>query len=140
MQCGERPGGRRRSAVGRIRRQREFLGAAFKADTTVTFFRKKPGHLLHPGREFCGETIVAEIGIGPPVLDTIRPACFENTPALWGAVFPRPATNTHKYARGHVGVFSGGPSSTGAARLSARAAARAGQGRSRCYRPAAPFR
>ena len=104
------------------------LGAAFKADTTVTFFRKKPGHLLQPGREFCGETTVAQIGIGPPVLDTIRPACFENTPALWGGVFPRPATNTHKYARGHVGVFSGGPSSTGAARLSARAAARAGAG------------
>ena len=71
---------------------------------------------------------MADIGIRPDVLDAIRPACFENTPALWSGHFPRPAADTHKYARGHVGVFSGGPSSTGAARLSARAAARAGAG------------
>ena len=106
----------------------KILGSAFRADVTVTFFRRKPGHLLYPGRELCGETLVAEIGIEPRVLDTIRPACFENTPALWGRHFPRPAADTHKYARGHVGVFSGGPSSTGAARLAARAAARAGAG------------
>jgi hydroxyethylthiazole kinase-like uncharacterized protein yjeF len=106
----------------------QILGEAFRADATVTFFRKKPGHLLYPGRQLCGETTVAQIGIGPLVLDKIRPACFENTPALWGGDFPRLATDTHKYARGHVGVFSGGPYSTGAARLSARAAARAGAG------------
>lgn len=104
------------------------LGAAFRADVTVTFFRKKPGHLLYPGRGLCGETAVADIGIRPKVLDVGGPACFENTPALWRKAFPRPETDTHKYARGHVGVFSGGPSSTGAARLSARAAARAGAG------------
>jgi len=106
----------------------KILGTAFRADVTVTFFRKKPGHLLQPGRELCGETIVAEIGIEPEVLDAIRPAAFENVPALWGAHFPRPSVGTYKYARGHVGVFSGGPSSTGAARLSARGAARAGAG------------
>src|SRR6185312_10854030 len=66
--------------------------------------------------------------IPPSVLDTIEPRCFENTPALWGPSFPHLSASTHKYARGHVGVFSGGPASTGAARLSARAAARAGAG------------
>ena len=106
----------------------KILGAAFKAEVTVTFFRKKPGHLLQPGRELCGETSVAQIGIGRQVLDTIRPACFENMPALWRLEFPQPATDTHKYARGHVGVVSGGIASTGAARLTATAAARAGAG------------
>ncbi len=104
------------------------LGTAFRADLTVTFFRRKPGHLLLPGRDLCGETLVADIGIGAKVLDEIAPACFENVPALWGGCFPHPSARVHKYSRGHVGVFSGGPASTGAARLSARAAARTGAG------------
>jgi hydroxyethylthiazole kinase-like uncharacterized protein yjeF len=104
------------------------LGSAFRAQTTVTFFRKKPGHLLYPGRALCGDTLVADIGIRPDVLAVVAPRGFENAPALWRQHFPRPSADTYKYARGHVGVLSGGPSSTGAARLSARAAARAGAG------------
>ena len=104
------------------------MGPAIKADATVTFFRKKPGHLLYPGRGLCGETIVADIGIMPDVLSAIQPTCFENVPDLWIEKFPVPDADLHKYSRGHVGVFSGGPASTGAARLSAMAAARAGAG------------
>lgn len=106
----------------------QVLGEAFRAELTVTFFRKKPGHLLYPGRELCGKIVVADIGIVSEVLDTIQPRCSENTPELWRAHFPNLEANTHKYARGHVGVFSGGPAATGAARLSAHAAARAGAG------------
>jgi len=106
----------------------EVLGQAARANLTVTFFRKKPGHLLYPGRALCGETVVADIGIRDEVLETIRPKTHENDPANWVAVFPRPDVDAHKYSRGHVGVFSGGPSATGAARLSAMAVARAGAG------------
>ncbi len=104
------------------------LGSAVRADLTVTFFRLKPGHLLYPGRELCGETVLAGIGIPADVLAEIGCRAFQNTPKLWSALFPWPASGVHKYARGHVGVFSGGPSATGAARLAASAAARSGAG------------
>lgn len=103
-------------------------GSSFSAALTVTFFRRKLGHLLEPGRSRCGIQRVADIGIPASVLDRISPHCFENAPFLWKDALPTPQTTTHKYQRGAVGVFSGGPHSTGAARLSALAAARSGAG------------
>ncbi|MDW6023117.1 NAD(P)H-hydrate dehydratase [Mesorhizobium sp. BAC0120] len=106
----------------------EVLGIAPRAELTVTFFCKKPGHLLYPGRALCGVTVIADIGIRDDVLAAIEPKTVENDPANWIAHFPAPGTETHKYARGHVAVFCGGLSATGAARLSAMAAARTGSG------------
>jgi hydroxyethylthiazole kinase-like uncharacterized protein yjeF len=99
-----------------------------RARATITFFRKKPGHLLMPGREYCGETQVVDIGISQDVLQTIRPASFESEPRLWGADFPWPAAGGHKYSRGHAVVVSGPAHATGAARLAARGALRVGAG------------
>ena len=103
-------------------------GAAVRAIATVTFFRKKPGHLLYPGRGHCGRLTLADIGIDPAVLDAIAPRAFENAPALWQAAVRPPAPEDHKYRRGHALVVSGGMARTGAARLAATAALRAGAG------------
>jgi ADP-dependent NAD(P)H-hydrate dehydratase / NAD(P)H-hydrate epimerase len=104
------------------------MGAAVNATRTVTFFRRKTGHLLLPGRLHCGPVEVSDIGIPDSVLDTIKPQAFANAPQLWGGTFPKPRSQGHKYSRGHAIVVSGGPSTTGAARLAARAALRAGAG------------
>lgn len=106
----------------------QVMGTAVNATATVTFFRKKPAHLLLPGRLHCGRVQVADIGIAGDVAAEIGVQTFENTPELWRAVFPVPRINGHKYARGHCVVTSGGIAMSGAARLSARGALRAGAG------------
>jgi hydroxyethylthiazole kinase-like uncharacterized protein yjeF len=104
------------------------MGIAVRAAATVTFFRRKPAHLLLPGRMHCGRVRLADIGIDTGVLDEIKPQTFENVPATWRAAFPVPQMDAHKYARGHAVVVSGDVASTGAARLAARGALRAGAG------------
>ena len=104
------------------------MGVAVKAKRTVTFFRRKTGHLLMPGRLHCGTVEVADIGIPTQVLETVKPTAFANEPTLWRAAFPMPRAEGHKYNRGHAVVVSGGLSTTGAARLAGRGALRAGAG------------
>lgn len=108
--------------TGRVR------GTAIKASRCVTFFRLKPGHLLLPGRIHCGPTSLFDIGIPAGVLRQVAPRTWQNRPALWRHVFPQPAIDGHKYTRGHAVVVSGPAHATGAARLGARGALRAGAG------------
>ncbi|HEX6859208.1 MAG TPA: NAD(P)H-hydrate dehydratase [Caulobacteraceae bacterium] len=98
-------------------------GASFEAALTVTFHRRKPAHLLEPGRSLCGEVVVADIGLG-----AVETTLWENEPSLWAHRFPWPASDTHKHARGRLIVVSGEATRTGAARLAARAGLRIGAG------------
>jgi NAD(P)H-hydrate epimerase len=103
------------------------LGVAAQASLTVTFVRRKPGHLLYPGRGLSGEVLVADIGIPENLLDEIAPLQFVNGPGLWQDRFPWPSPEMHKYSRGHA-LIVGGARMTGAARMASRAARRAGAG------------
>ena len=103
------------------------MGYAPQARLTVTFCRRKPGHLLLPGRALCGAIVVADIGVPDALLADIAPAQVANVPALWRENYPGPELGGHKYRRGHA-VVTGGRNMTGAARMAARAAQRAGAG------------
>ena len=100
-------------------------GFAPGAALTVTFFRRKPGHLLLPGRALCGETLLADIGLPDSVLPAIAPRAFHNAPGLWR--LPLRGVEDHKYSQGHVTLLAGA-AMPGAARLAAGAARRAGAG------------
>lgn len=111
---------------------------ASQAQLTVTFFRKKPGHLLMPGRALCGEVVVADIGIAPQALAPLQIQAWENSQALWSSRWSAPADTAHKYRRGHV-VVLGGARMVGAARLAARAAGRIGAGMTTLAVPASAW-
>jgi hydroxyethylthiazole kinase-like uncharacterized protein yjeF len=114
----------------------EPLEYAPKAALTVTFHRTKPAHVLEPARRFCGDILVADIGLTSPQGAML----FENAPGLWLDIFPWPRPGTHKHERGRLGVVSGKVFDTGAARLAARAGLRlAGAVRMYCPTEAAPI-
>ena len=101
------------------------LGMAPQAELTVSFFRRKPGHLLLPGRDRLGRLEIAGIGIADAVLDRIGACTWHNRPGLW-RLQPLGASD-HKYSRGVVSVC-GGAAMSGAARLAAAGARGAGAG------------
>jgi len=105
----------------------EIMGAAPHAEVTATFFRAKPGHYSLEGLRRCGTLHVVDIGIPASVLDVIRPHLWRNAPVLWSAALRRDDPGDHKYSRGHLTIL-GGEQATGAARLAALAARRAGAG------------
>jgi hydroxyethylthiazole kinase-like uncharacterized protein yjeF len=99
-------------------------GAAVKADLTVTFFRKKPAHVLMPGRDYCGEVVLADIGMGENELAQLSIRQWENfKPDL-----PRFSASAYKFTKGHAVIISGDALQTGASRLSATAALKIGSG------------
>lgn len=104
------------------------LGAAIEAAATVAFIARKPGHALFPGRALAGAVHLADIGVKDEWIAPVKPSTFENHPMLWAGQWRRPNFSTHKYDRGHAAIVSGPRLKTGAARLAARAALRAGAG------------
>lgn len=104
-------------------------GGALRAEHTITFMTRKPGHLLMPGRELCGELEVFDIGIPARILQAAkREPIDENLPHHWEKLLPTAQLETHKYRRGHLVVFSGDANKTGAARMSSLAGLKAGAG------------
>ncbi len=95
---------------------------------TVSFFRPKIGHFFYPGRAHTGVLEIIDIGIPAEALMETSRTLVENDTGLWEDGLPRFSLIGHKYDRGHAAVLGGGVASTGAARIAARCALRAGAG------------
>lgn len=101
---------------------------AVSADLCVTFNNLKPAHVLEPAASACGEVVVIDIGIPPGWTGQIDRLARLNAPDAWWTGFPQRNADTHKHKEGRLVVFSGGASSTGAARLAAHSGLRMGAG------------
>jgi len=107
------------------------MGACFCADATVTFFHRKVGQIVAPGRFYCGgadHIHVADIGISDAAIEEITLQHFSNEPGLWSHAYPFQGPASHKYDRGHLLVLGGKEPTLGASRLASMAALRAGAG------------
>ncbi len=104
------------------------LGTAVKAQTTVTFGVNKLGLILHPGCEYAGEVIVADIGFPNESMRAICPPYYYYEPSDICSFLPERRPRTHKGDYGRVLVVAGSKEMTGAAYLCASAAYRMGAG------------
>ncbi|MDE7394839.1 MAG: NAD(P)H-hydrate dehydratase [Clostridiales bacterium] len=101
----------------------EPYGAAVVANETLTFSLCKLGHILGDGRTYCGNLVVADIGI----------RSGEGAFAVSGDAITLPTRKTvsHKYDYGKVRVIAGSPEMIGASLLaheSVMAALKSGAG------------
>lgn len=103
-------------------------GVAVRAIETVTFVAAKLGHWLHPGAAHRGHLHVVDIGMPRAAIErTLSRRWVMGDRDLEGAFAAR-QPNTHKGRQGHVHVLGGAPGRTGAPRMTADAALRAGAG------------
>ncbi|WP_193791525.1 NAD(P)H-hydrate dehydratase [Bombella intestini] len=93
---------------------------------TVALIRKRPGHLLEPGRSLCGDVVCVDLAIPSAVMEGLADsALWENGPALWP--LPVQQAEDHKYKRGVVSLC-GGAAMHGAALFAFEAARHVGAG------------
>lgn len=109
----------------------EPIGPHVVADATVTFAAPKPAHVLSPAAGFCGELVVADLGIPPALVDEAEEAdgwlhlLSGPQVADW---LPQREPASHKGDYGHLLLVAGSTGKGGAAVMAARAAVRSGAG------------
>ncbi|MBK8943253.1 MAG: NAD(P)H-hydrate dehydratase [Polyangiaceae bacterium] len=105
------------------------LGTAVRADHTVTFGHLKVGLLTPDGARLAGQVHVVDLGVADArILEQVGHTAQVLDPLEVGSYFIPREANVHKHAAGNVLVVAGSPGKLGAAKLTARAAMRAGAG------------
>ena len=103
-------------------------GNCIKADVTVTFCMPKTGLALHPGCDYSGRLVVADIGIPPAALEKqdIRTELIDA--GMVSRMLPRRVRESNKGDYGRVLLVSGSTGMTGSGCLASMAALRSGAG------------
>jgi NAD(P)H-hydrate epimerase len=102
------------------------MGAAVRAELTVTFAHLKLGHVTGQGAHFSGAVRVVDVGV-PSTLRADHAAAVTEARDVRALLHPRPV-DSHKYRAGHVAILAGSRGKVGAALLSAHGALRGGAG------------
>ena len=106
----------------------KILGFAAYCDLTITFSTLKIGHILIPGSEKINKIKILDIGISKDVINKIKPDIKINSKNQWLKKIIWPKIDDHKYSRGYSLIIGGPRNMTGASRLAALSAQRAGSG------------
>lgn len=111
----------------------KIMGCAFRADITVTYGFAKPGLVLYPGKDFCGEVLISNIGITGNSLECLdeeidpHPVYFMEQEDLLTFLPERP-DDGNKGTFGKVLIYAGSDEISGACVLSCLAALKSGTG------------
>lgn len=111
----------------------QIMGAAFRADITVTFGLKKLGMLYEPARTYCGEIIVKDIGFPKEAVLSVSPIHYSYADDEIIRMIPSRKKDSHKGNYGRVVVMAGSVNMCGACHFAAEAAYRTGCGLVRIY-------
>lgn len=101
---------------------------AFRADVTVTFTGKKPANASYPGKEFCGETVVRQVGVPAALVEGAETHIFETDAGFPPACFSTPDPQANKGDNGKLLMVCGSWGMAGACVMAAQAALRCGVG------------
>jgi len=104
------------------------MGTCVKADKTVTFGLPKLGLLVHPGCEYAGDLVTADIGIPEAAVMSVGPGIELLDEEYVSKFLPLRYKNSSKGSYGKVLIITGSTGMTGAGALSGRAALRTGAG------------
>lgn len=104
------------------------LGAAVRANLTVSFIGLKRGLFTADGPDYCGELVFSALNVPAEVYGHVPPVARRiDYPSLAGLLPPR-RHNSHKGEHGHVLIIGGEQGMPGALRMAGEAAARSGAG------------
>lgn len=106
----------------------EVLGAAIKADYTITFGLPKIGHILYPGADYTSRLFIEDIGFPPKLLNSENLKIELIQKDFIASLIKRRERYSHKGDYGHVLVIAGSKGKTGAALMCAKACMRSGAG------------